>query len=247
MGSIKVLVVDDNKDSGEITSCFIEGLSDFQVIGTCTNGEALVEEVMMKRPDVVITDIKMPKKNGIEAIKECLSFSPNLKCIFITGYDEFAIEAFRISAVDYIVKPFEKRRLHQALEKAKNLLFFERGETFSSLKNNKMKKLPLRGQNSTQYISLTDIYFIEKIGKKCLVYTKEEVFETYETIGKILARLDDSFFHAHRSYIINLNKVSHIKPQNETFIVYFQGYEETAGISKLKINEVRDRILSLQD
>lgn len=248
MDPIKILLVDDNQDFIKIMEHFIQGFPESQLIGICNNGEELVEQVMLKKPDLVLTDINMPIKNGIEAVKECLSFYPHLKCIFITGYDGFAIEAFRISAVDYIVKPIEKIRLYQALEKAKNLLQFERGKLELDIQEeNKIKNLPLRDQNSIRYIPLTDIYFIEKTGKKCLVYTKSEIYETNETIGKLLDRLDHSFFPSHRSYIINLKKVSHITPHNETYIAHFQNNLNQASISKLKINEVRDRIIALNE
>ena len=246
MNRIKVLLVEDNEDTSEIIEYFLNSLPDFQIIGKCCNGEELVEEVMRKKPDLVLTDINMPKKNGIEAMKECLSFFPNLKFIFLTGYSEYAIEAFRLSAVDYIVKPIEKNRLFIALEKAKNLLDFEKGELVASKSVERIRNLSLRDQNSTRYIPLTDIYFIEKIGKKCLVYTKEAVHETNETIGKILDRLDHFFYQAHRAFIINLQKVSYIKQQNETFIACFQDYDKQASISKLKINEVKEKISTLQ-
>jgi two-component system, LytTR family, response regulator len=239
MNPIKVILVDDNLDSLEIMRYFISDLPDFQLIGQCENGEELVEQVMCKKPDLVITDINMPKKNGIQAIKECQTFYPHTKFIFITGYDEFAVEAFEVAAVDYLVKPVEKVRLYQALEKARTLISYEQG----GINTPKMNVLPLKEHNGTRFIPFTDIYFIEKTGKKCLVYTKTEIYETTETIGKILLRLDHQiFYQAHRSYIINLQKVSQISQRHETYIASFTGYDKQAGISKLKINEVRERI-----
>jgi two-component system, LytTR family, response regulator len=242
MNPIKIILADDNEDSIEIIKYFIRDLSDFDIVGYCHNGDKLVEEVMLKKPDLVLTDINMPMKNGMQAIKECLSFSPQMKFIFITGYDEYAVKAFEIAAVDYIVKPLEKVRLYQALEKTKVIISFEQEKTEPPIEELNMNILPLRDQHTIQFIPLTNIYFIEKAGKKCLVYTKTEIYETNETMAKIFTRLDDSFFQSHRSYIINLNEISQITPQNETFIVYFKDFDKQASISKLKINEVRERI-----
>lgn len=247
MVPIKTMIVDDHEASLAILEYLTRDFPDFEIIGTCTNGEELIEEVMLKKPDLVLADINMPKVNGIQAMRECLLFCPGLKFIFITGCSDYAVEAFRLAAIDYIVKPFEKMRLYKALEKARNLFYFEREKFNIQPRIDKMKNLPLREQNSTRYIPLTDIYFIEKVGKKCLVYTKDIIYDTNETIGKILARLDDSFFPAHRSFIINLSKISHITPQNETYIVYFKDFQKQASISKLKINEVREKISKLSN
>jgi two-component system, LytTR family, response regulator len=242
MNPIKLLVAEDNSDSLEIIKYFLSDLPEFQLIGQCDNGNDLVEQVLIKKPDLVITDINMPMKNGFQAIKECLKFFPKLKVIFVTGYDEFAIGAFEMEAVDYIVKPVEKARLFQALDKAKDIIFFEQGKIDTHQVDKKRKVLPLKDQTCTRFIPLADIYFIEKIGKKCLVYTKADIYETNETIGRILTRLDENFFQAHRSYIINLQEVTQITQHNETFIASFPDYDKHAGISKLKINEVKERI-----
>jgi len=247
MAPLKLLLADDHEDSLEIMEYFTRDIPDFQIIGTCENGEQLIEEVMLKKPDLVLADINMPKTNGIQAIKECLLFRPSLKFIFVTGYSEYAVEAFRLSAIDYIVKPIEKTRLYKALEKAKNLLFYEKEKQTIIPYDKKIKKLPIKDQNSIRYIPLSEIYFVEKEGKKCMVYTKEGIYDTNETIGKILSRLDQSFFPAHRSFIINLSRVSHIKPQSESYIVYFKDYDKQASISKLKIGEVKERISKLKE
>ncbi|WHY00430.1 LytTR family DNA-binding domain-containing protein [Neobacillus sp. DY30] len=242
MNPIKVLVADDHLASLEMMKYFISDLPDFQLVGQCESGEELVEQAMVKKPDLVLTDIKMPKKNGVKAIRECLSFCPKVKVIFITGFDEFAVEAFEIAAVDYLVKPIERTRLLQALNKAKNLIDLEQGKKESSLPKVNKDVLALRDTHCTLFIPMCEIYFIEKSGKKCLIYTDTEVYETNETIARIGTQLDETFFHSHRSYIINLQKITQIKQQNETFIAYFKDFDKHAGISKLRINELRERI-----
>jgi two-component system, LytTR family, response regulator len=241
MNVIKIVLVDDNEDSLEIMEHFIEDLPTFEVIGTCRDGEELIEQVMKKKPDLALVDINMPKKNGVQAIKECLTFKPDLKFIFITGYDEYAIEAFKISAIDYVVKPIERSRLYMALEKAKSIILYEKAERLYT------KKLPLRSNTCTYYIPLNQILFIEKSGKKCLVHAREGMYETYDTIRKITERLDETFFPTHRSYVVNVKEIAYIVPQNETYLAYFRDYDKHASVSKLKINELRDKIAALLD
>jgi two-component system, LytTR family, response regulator len=246
MEPIRVLLVDDHEDSIEILRFFISGMSSFEIVGECSNGEEMIEAVMLQKPDLVLSDINMPKKDGIHAVKDCLSFQPNLKFIFITGYDNHAITAFQMAAIDYIVKPIEKGRLLKALEKAENVIRYEQGSIENVVKERSIKNLVIKDPQCTRYIPLEDIYFIEKSGKKCFIHTADEIYETYENIGKLYEKLtDDIFYSAHRSFIINLKKVTHITPHHETYIAYFQQYDQQASISKLKINDVREKIASL--
>jgi two-component system LytT family response regulator len=238
---INVIIVDDNQDSLEILKFFVNQIKDFRIVDTCKNGEQLIDSVMKYKADLVIADINMPQKSGLEAIKECLEFTADLKFIFVTGYNEFAVEAFAISAVDYIVKPIEKIRIFKALERAKTIINNERTE----LGDTGIKRLSVRSNSSFYYIPFQDIIFIEKSGKKCIIYTNTQTIETYENISDIFEQLDQNFYRTHRSYIVNLRMLSHITPKNETYFAYFTNHEKYAHISKLKINEVQELLAQI--
>ena len=229
----KVLLADDHQDSLEVVEAFIREHPNFEVIATCNDGEELVSKIAIFKPDIVITDVKMPKLNGVEAIKKAMQFHEKLKVIFVTGYDEFAVEAFNLEAVDYIVKPVELTRLYAALEKAQT---DNRLKVLTTM--NSRRKLPFKFNGSMFFIPYDDIFFIEKTGKKCLIHTKEGTFETYERISVLARLLDKSFFLSHRSNIVNLDNILYIKPKNETFLAYFRNFDKHAHISKLKIKEI---------
>ncbi|WP_374717567.1 LytR/AlgR family response regulator transcription factor [Neobacillus sp.] len=242
MYPIKVVLVDDDQDSLKILQDFMKEIPYVQVVGLGSNGEELIDEVMMKKPDLIITDIRMPKKNGLQAIKDSVSIYPNLKFIFISAFDDYAVEAFEVAAIDYLVKPVEKVRFLQALEKAKNRIECERALVEDDTAMPTMDILSIKDSTSIRFIPQEDIFFIEKIGKKCLVHTKRGLYETNQTLGNLMPRLNSDFFQGHRSYIINLRKISRISPHHETYIVSFQGYDREANISKLKISEVKEKI-----
>lgn len=229
----KVLLADDHQDSLEVVEAFIKEHPNFEVIATCNDGEELVSKIAIYKPDIVITDVKMPKLNGVEAIKKAMQFNENVKVIFVTGFDEFAVEAFNLEAVDYIVKPVELPRLYAALEKTQT---DNRLKVLTTM--NSRKKLPFKFNGSMFFIPYDDIFFIEKTGKKCLIHTKEGTFETYERISVLAGLLDKSFFLSHRSNIVNLDNILYIKPKNETFLAYFRNFDKHAHISKLKIKEI---------
>jgi two-component system, LytTR family, response regulator len=234
MKQIEVIIADDNQQSRTILRRFTEMKEGFKIIDEASSGEELVEKVQMKKPQLVLVDINMPQLNGIEAIKACLQGEPLLQFIFITGHDEFAVEAFSISALDYIVKPVELERLFIALEKAK--LALENND------QNRVKKLAIKYRKSIFYIPFNEILFIEKLGRKTMIHTKSKIVETYGSLGELCNELDDTFFQSHRSNIINLQKVSEIKSSGETHLVYFENYDKHAYISKQKLSYVQHEI-----
>ncbi|MCD7036196.1 LytTR family DNA-binding domain-containing protein [Metabacillus sp. GX 13764] len=246
MNEISIVIVDDNNDSIEILQYFISQLQDFKILAVCSNGEELIESVMREKPDLILADINMPKKNGIQAIEECRQFQPQLNFIFITGYDDYAVDAFNLSAVDYIVKPVEKSRLYLALEKAKSVIrrkgSYPAEQISAVTEEAKEKRLPIKFNGSLFYIPLKDIIYIEKSIKKSLIHTSERTYESYENISDLVNMLDESFYQTHRSYIVNLSKISHITPRNETYLAYFFNFHSHAHVSKLKINELQEKM-----
>ncbi len=238
---IKTVLADDHPDSLEIIETIIKRHQRFQIVATCTDGEELINQVIKCKPDLVITDIKMPKLNGIEVIKKCRQFDYNVNFIFVTGFDDFAVEAFNVAAIDYIVKPFNMDRFFAALEKAIEMIQHKQ-----QLKSKRFRsKLKIKSSGSIYYIPMEDIYFIEKQGKKCLIHGKNKMYETNESINVLYQKLNDTFYLSHRSYIINLKKILHISSSNETYLAHFEGIPNHAHISKLKIKEIKEKIQSI--
>ncbi len=243
MKKYKVIIADDNADSREIIAEFIEYLPDFTVVAVASDGKDVIEQVMKhKDVDVVLVDIRMPKLNGVEAIKICKEYVPHLKFIFITGYDDYAVEAFTISAVDYIVKPVESERFYKALDRVRKSSNVPE-ERMKRIPEEHMKRIVVRNKKLTFYIPTDEILFIEKNGKEALVHTIEKTYVTLETLDSIEKKLNHSFFQSHRSYIINLNKISHIETSGRTYLAYFLHYDKSAHISKHKISNVQQKLI----
>ncbi|GGG25620.1 LytR/AlgR family response regulator transcription factor [Paenibacillus abyssi] len=241
MDKARIVIVDDNEDSLDILQFYIEQLPDFSIVDRCVNGEELIDSVMRTNPDVILLDINMPKLNGVDAIQSCLRIKSDLIFIFITSYNEYAVQAFELSALDYLVKPIEKTRLYAALEKVKKTRKYaalqEKSNPYPG------QRLFIKDNNDYYYIPQLDILFIEKVGKKCHIYTADHTYTTNETIGSIMNQLPKSiFFMSHRSYILNLTKISHIKANNQTYLAYFLNTNKYAHISKLKIDELQTKL-----
>ena len=113
---MRVLIADDNATSRKLLKHLIKTVPNVQIVGEAINGEDLISKVMMEKPDIALVDIDMPLLNGMEAVKSCKKIVPSLQVIFITGHEEYALEAFGVNAIDYIVKPIDRDRLYAALE-----------------------------------------------------------------------------------------------------------------------------------
>ncbi|WP_111645730.1 LytR/AlgR family response regulator transcription factor [Paranoxybacillus vitaminiphilus] len=246
METLTVLIADDDAVSRSLLRHFINLLPQYQVVGEAASGEEFIQLVMREKPDIVLVDIHMPDLNGLEAVKSCKEILPTLQVIFTTGYDEFAVEAFNISAVDYIVKPIERTRLFSALEKARTFIRLLRESKYSS-ETNQNKKIGIKSQNAFLFLPMKDILFIEKEGRKTVIHTCDERYETNESLQELSAKLDDYFYKTHRSFLVNLKKVVKIESVGETFLAHFSNSNKVAHISKLKINEVQEKILKYHD
>ncbi|RTR36158.1 response regulator transcription factor [Robertmurraya yapensis] len=238
MEKIRVIIADDDLSSRTILVHFTKLLPEYEVIGEATTGEELIQLVVKEKPDLALVDISMPDLNGVEASKACKEIHPNLQVIFTTGHDDYAVEAFNLSAVDYIVKPIERTRLFIALEKAKKMIGFQNKAETPAPKN--ISKLAIRSNNTYLYILINDILFIEKQGRKTIIHTESEQFETSDPLQNLMDRLPENFSKTHRSYLVNLRKVAKIEASGETYLAFFYGTDKNAYISKLKINEVQE-------
>ncbi|PTL40107.1 DNA-binding response regulator [Alkalicoccus saliphilus] len=233
-----VIIAEDDNNSSEILQEFLKKAADFEIVGVAENGEELIELNFNLKPDVALVDIGLPVLDGMKAIKECIKTNPSLQYIFTTAYEEFAVEAFDISAADYIVKPIKKIRLYEALEKIKSPVPSE--EPVAADK--KSKKLIVKTGTALQVINSDTIVFIEKINRKTFIHTREMTYESNETLGNYAKMLNDNFFSSHRSYLINLNFVSQIISDGETYFIYFHDFSKYAHVSKLKYLELVEKL-----
>ena len=233
----RVIIADDLPEARKLLKRFIEIIQpSFIVIDEAENGEVLIEKVMFHQPDLILTDIKMPKLRGIDAIRECQKLIPTIKYIFTTAYDSFALEAFELSAVDYLVKPIQKDRLFLALEKAKKCL----QQSNNILAKTERKRIPIKYNRSLFYIFVDDILFIEKRGRKTIIHTHQQEYPSLETLEELKEYIHSGVVQSHRSFLINLEHVSHITTVGKSYMVYFYGYDQAAQISKQNINYIQE-------
>ncbi|WP_117168625.1 LytR/AlgR family response regulator transcription factor [Paraliobacillus sediminis] len=237
----RVVIADDHEEARRLLRKFIALIQpSFVIVAEASDGEELVEKVMVEKPDLVLCDIEMPKLKGVDAIKQCQQLIPNLCYIFTTAHDDFAVEAFKINALDYILKPIQKDRLFQALEKAK--VCVQNQARILDTPKQMNKKIPIKFNRSLFYVIIEDILFIEKEGRKAILHTKNHTYPSIDSLEELKTLLPENFVQSHRSFIINLNHVSYIQTMGKSYMVYFYDYEKPAQISKQHITSIQKQI-----
>ena len=216
--TIRVLIVDDEAPARERLRRFLEAIPDVEIIGEAQNGIQAVEMVKAERPDLVLLDIQMPGLDGF-GVLEAIPQPPPI--IFVTAYDEYAIQAFEVNALDYLLKPFSKQRLEEALQRVKGKLQVDRPseEKLRSLlmtlaeQEQYLTKLAVWKRSNVRLLDVNEIDWIGIEGNQVFVHAGGGFYPYHRPLTYLEEKLDPRhFFRAHRSAIVNLNRVTEIIP-----------------------------------
>jgi DNA-binding LytR/AlgR family response regulator len=214
--AIRVLIVDDEELARVRIKELLADIKDVEVAGEAENGLQAVEMTRELGPDVVILDIQMPGMDGFEVV-DALTDVPLV--IFATAFDEYAIKAFEVNSVDYLLKPISKERLGEAIERARGLLddaprLDEQTARLAGLvRERAVKRLPVMKGKKIVLVNLEDIVWIGVEDELVFVHTHSEKYMMNTTMAELESRLDPhAFFRCHRSSIVNLNHVREIVP-----------------------------------
>jgi DNA-binding LytR/AlgR family response regulator len=213
---MRVLVVDDEELARARIKELLKDIADVEVAGEAENGLKAVDLTRELAPDVVILDIQMPGMDGFEVV-DALADVPLV--IFATAFDEYAIKAFEINSVDYLLKPISKERLGEAIERARGLLadapgLDEQAARLAGLvRDRAVTRLPVMKGKKIVLVNLEDIVWIGVEDELVFVHTCSEKYMMNTTMAELEGRLDPHvFFRCHRSSIVNLNHVKEIVP-----------------------------------
>jgi two-component system LytT family response regulator len=210
MIKIKALLVDDEFGARENLKYLLETFcKQIEVVATATNVDAAIVEINKHNPEVVFLDIEMPQKNGFHLLKSFLSI--NFQVIFVTAYDNFAVSAFEVSAIDYLLKPIDIKRLISAVEKVTKTLSNETSnERLKLLQENskELTKIVIPHKNTNIIVNITDIICIEADRMYSIIYTIDhnsyviaKKLNYYET----LLCSGNDYIRTHRSWIVKVS------------------------------------------
>jgi two-component system LytT family response regulator len=208
---IRALIVDDEAPSRARLRLLLEEIEDVQVAGEAENGEAAIDAVAVLAPDVVFLDIQMPGCTGLEVAASLRSPRPHV--VFCTAFDQYAVDAFELSAADYLLKPVNRARLAKALDRVRGGAGSD--EPLDRLTRNAgapMRFLARRGQTYRVVNSREVLCFVSE-GGMTMVHAAGQQFELPPTLNELELRLDPrQFFRISRAVIVNLDAVKEVAP-----------------------------------
>ena len=222
--NIRVLVVDDEPLArvGVITR--LSRYSDMLVVGECSTGEEARAKIPQVSPDLIFVDVEMPGISGLDLLRELPK--EQARCIvFLTAHEEYALDAFNVEALDYLLKPIDDERFAACIDRAKRMLSLHRQEanferlygllTYPSEKDKRsvIKRFPIRLGNNLTFVQVGDVDWIEGLGDYAGLHVGGRTHLLRESLTSLEARLDPTqFVRIHRSTIVQVEHIARIDP-----------------------------------
>lgn len=173
--------------------------------------EEAMEKIMDKKPDIIFLDIHLTDESGFDLANKLKKLKKTPYLIFATAYDDYALKAFKVNAMDYILKPFDEVVVHEALDKAISII--KPTEVPVKKATDSIDAIPIQGEDRIFLVHPKDIYLVSVEDKELSVHTEKETYQTSGSLSKIERRLTMDFFvKTHRSFILNTTKIQEIQP-----------------------------------
>lgn len=214
--NLKAVIVDDEPLARQIVREYLSHHPDIEVVAECANGFDAVKAVTELQPDLLFLDIQMPKLNGFEVL-ELIERKPAV--VFTTAHDEFAVKAFEVHAVDYLLKPFSQDRFDQAMERLKRTLPSTSTTSLNELVSDvrraavPLDRVLIRDGAKVHIVPVATIDYIEAQDDYISIKAEGRSYLKQMTLSALEEQLDASkFIRVHRSYILNIERLSKIEP-----------------------------------
>jgi two-component system response regulator LytT len=228
---LRALVVDDEQLAREELSYLLAQVGGVTVVGEATNGIEAIGLIEDLTPDVVFLDVQMPGMNGFEVARQVISRQAagslqSGELVFVTAFDQYAIEGFQVNAVDYLLKPVDADRLEQALQRTRRRLQSDRPATplangelerivkLVTERQSRRDRLAVKVGERFMLVDADDLIFASLADDVITVVTSSLTgTSNYRTLDELQAHLDPAvFWRVHRSYLVNINKIKEIVP-----------------------------------
>ncbi|QGY38925.1 response regulator [Pseudodesulfovibrio cashew] len=251
--TIRTILVDDELPARDELSYLLSSHPDIEIVGAADNAADAVDAVFAHRPDLVFLDIQMPGRNGFHVLKEVMTMDPRPLVIFVTAFDEYAIRAFEENAVDYILKPVDKRRLAASLERARKLLkpsvAEDSGEVLRKLLADVgikpgITRISVEHSGRNILLNPREIVYFDCRNRRIYAGTRDDAYPCAADLT--LERLEERlvqypFFRANRSQLVNLALVRTYAPWfNGKYVLTMNDVQETEiTVSKARVRDFK--------
>ncbi len=247
---IRIIIAEDERLAREELKYLLEQEEDVEVLPSATNGLELLQLVEEHEPDVVFLDIHMPEMQGLQAARMLSSRKKSPFIVFSTAHEDYAVEAFDLDAVDYLLKPYDHHRLKQTLQRIRNRI--REGGVAESAPNagqssNKVAKLLVDDGERLIVVDPETILYAVREERVIQIHTKDHTYTSKMTLQQLEEKLNSySFYRTHRSFLVNMNVVLELIPWfNGTYnLILKDGKRTQIPVSRSSAKELLQRLQS---
>jgi two-component system, LytTR family, response regulator LytT len=238
--SIRTLIVDDEPYSRDELKHLLGSFPAIKIVGEAESGESAILSAIQLQPDVVFLDVEMPKMNGMKAAKALLELKKAPLVVFATAYPQFAAEAFRYNAIDYLLKPYDEEQIQETINRIEKNFFSHVEQDIAKPQG----KLALEVDGEIIYLEPKEILYIVRDDKVTKLITKSGEFEAKTPLKDLESRLQNfGFFRIHKSFLVNLEYVNRLSPWfNGAYQLELKGRKETLSVSRNYVKVLRSRL-----
>lgn len=231
---LDVIIVDDEAPARKELTYLLQDYDEINIIGEAASGKEAIQKILKLDPDVVFLDIRMWDMNGFDVAERLISSGSCPFIIFVTAYDQYAVTAFEINAIDYILKPVSSLRMEKTINRVKSIFKSKKNQEAASKvlryvkglsEKTIRKKFTFEKNNRLHVIDAKNICYCKASPKGSIVKTSEEIFKTPYTLSE-LENSTDNLFRSHKSFLVNINKIKEIIPWfNGTYLLLMEDCE----------------------
>jgi two-component system LytT family response regulator len=219
--NLRVLLADDEAPARRKLVRFLEAHADIEIVGQAANGVDAVDLIAMTDPDVVFLDIHMPDLDGLGVAEAMLSRERPPRIVFVTAHDRYAVKAFEVSALDYLLKPYDRDRFERALERTREAV--DRvpasgaalAEMLAQVRKDERyaRRLLVSTEGRSSFVPVRDIVRLESDGNNVTIHCRVAAHSLRSTLESLESRLDpEQFARIHRSHLINIDEIAEVNP-----------------------------------
>lgn len=239
-----ILIVDDEPLARDELAYLVETHPNVISVDKAESIEEALEKMVNQKPDLVFLDIHLTDESGFDLADKFKKMNHPPKIVFATAYDEYALKAFEVDAIDYILKPFEEERVRQAVEKSHSAIsHLSTGEETTNLAREIKGKIAIQADERIFVIALSDILYISVDNGASHIITKQQQIDTNETLTHLESRLNSRlFFKTHRSFIVNREAIQEVQPWfNNTYQVTVKNGDKIP-VSRSYVKQLKEEI-----
>jgi two-component system, LytTR family, response regulator len=226
---VRVLIVDDERMARKRLRTLLVGESDMEIVGESGDGRDAVRAITETKPDLVFLDVQMPELDGFDVVR-AIGVEQMPVVVFVTAFDQYALKAFEVHALDYLTKPFDRERFHAMLRRVREHLALRRASSRPSMDASLEKRLVslleeverrrayvdrllVRAGGRVRFVRVDEIDWLEAADNYVRLHVARDSHLVHEGLGSLGAKLDPSrFVRIHRSTIVNLDRVKEVQP-----------------------------------